>query len=501
MFLRSLFIPLALVGLAGCHSHSHDAQEHDGHEAAKVQYTAYSETFELFAEADPFVAGTPANVLCHFSILPEFRALEQGRVSLVLMVDGKETRQTLEQPTRKGIYSFDITPVQSGDGTLHFEIEHEKGRFEVNAGQVRVFTDQHTAEEAAGQQSVSHTNATIFTKEQSWKVDFATGFPRTEAFGQVIRTSALVTFPPSEEQVVTASAPGIVRYGQANLVSGMEVVKGQPLFTLSSGELSDNNFSVRLAEARSEYLNAKAEHDRAVVLAADRIMAQKDLQAAQSRLEKARAIFDNLEKNTGEQGRRVSSPLSGYIGQVFVRNGAYVEAGQAVLNVAQSKEVFLQAEVPTRYAPVIGNITSATIRSQNGGRAYSLEELGGRIVSAGRNAGPDHFLIPVTLSVSNTVGFIQGEFVEIYLRTRTDAQALTVPLTALLEEQGLFFVWVQLSPELFEKREVKIGSSDGQRVEVIRGLSAEERIVTEGAVMVRLAQATGTLDAHSGHVH
>lgn len=494
-------IPLALLGLAGCHSHSHDTHEHEEHEAVKVQYTAYSESFELFAEADPFVIGISANVLCHFSILPGFRALEAGKVSLVLTIEGKETRQALEQPTRKGIYSFDITPVQAGEGTLRFEIEHKEGRFEVNAGQVRVFADEHTAEEAAGQQSVSHTNATIFTKEQSWKVDFATGFPRTEAFGQAIRTSALVSFPPADEQVVTASAPGIVRYGQANLVSGMEVVKGQTLFTLSSGELSDNNFTVRLAEARSEYLNAKAEHERAVVLAADRIIAQKDLQAAQNRYERTRAVYENLDKNTGEQGRRVSSPISGYIGQVFVRNGAYVEAGQAVLNVALSKDVLLLAEVPTRYASVLKDITSATIRSQNGEAAYSLEELGGRIVAVGRSAGPENFLIPVTLSLANTAGFVPGEFVEIYLKATTSEKALTVPVTALLEEQGLFFVWVQITPELFEKREVKVGSSDGRRIEIVRGLASDERIVTEGAVMVRLAQATGTLDAHSGHVH
>jgi len=35
----------------------------------------------------------------------------------------------------------------------------------------------------------------------------------------------------------------------------------------------------------------------------------------------------------------------------------------------------------------------------------------------------------------------------------------------------------------------------------LSGLQATERVVTAGAVQIKLAQATGTLDAHSGHVH
>jgi multidrug efflux pump subunit AcrA (membrane-fusion protein) len=60
---------------------------------------------------------------------------------------------------------------------------------------------------------------------------------------------------------------------------------------------------------------------------------------------------------------------------------------------------------------------------------------------------------------------------------------------------------VQITPELFEKREVKVGRNDGRGAEILSGLLATERVVTAGAVQIKLAQATGTLDAHSGHVH
>ncbi|MCK7461958.1 MAG: hypothetical protein MZU84_07820 [Sphingobacterium sp.] len=58
-----------------------------------------------------------------------------------------------------------------------------------------------------------------------------------------------------------------------------------------------------------------------------------------------------------------------------------------------------------------------------------------------------------------------------------------------------------MTPELFEKREVLPGVTDGIRTEILKGIFENERIVTQGAVFIKLAQSTGTLDAHSGHVH
>ena len=62
-------------------------------------------------------------------------------------------------------------------------------------------------------------------------------------------------------------------------------------------------------------------------------------------------------------------------------------------------------------------------------------------------------------------------------------------------------MFVQLSPELFEKREVKLGVSDGINSEIIAGLNGDERIISKGAIIVKLAAVSNTLDPHAGHVH
>ena len=94
-------------------------------------------------------------------------------MTIRLMVNGKEVSQTLDNPTRKGIYSFDIQPETAGTGTLKFEIANETGSFEVLVPEVTVFAEHHEAHKASEKVVVSKTNTTVFTKEQSWKVDFA----------------------------------------------------------------------------------------------------------------------------------------------------------------------------------------------------------------------------------------------------------------------------------------------------------------------------------------
>lgn len=487
--------------MVACNQHKHESNGNKEHEEVKFQYTAYSNDFELFAEADAFIVGETANVLSHFTSLPEFKAVEDGKITLILEVNGKEIRNTLAKPTRKGIYSFNIQPETVGKGSLLFQITNNKGNFEVAVPEISVFANTEEAHKAADRVVVSRTNAAVFTKEQSWKVDFASGYPQTGPFGQVIKTTALVQATQGNEMVVAAKSPGIVIYTSNNLFEGKAVNAGQALFTISGEGLTDNNISVKYAEARSNYERAKADYERARELVADRIVSEKDFLSVKNQYETTKAIFDNLRHSAGEQGQSITSPLTGFVRQVFVENGSYVEAGQAVLVVSQNKTLVLLAEVPQRYASLLGTIHTATICSMIDHTTYSLEELNGKILSYGKAANTDNFLIPVTLLINNRGHFIPGSFVEVYLKTSTNTRAITVPVTALLEEQGAYFVWVQVTPELFEKREVHVGETDGIEVEIKAGISAQERIVTLGAMSIKLAQSTCALDAHSGHVH
>lgn len=490
-----LLIPV----LGGCVS---TAPENDHeHEKVKFHYTAYNNDYELYIEADPFIAGDSANVLSHFTLLKEFAPLEKGSIRLLLWVNEKETSQTLSSPFQKGIYNFNIIPEKPGKGRLRFEITGGNGTSVLEIPEVHVYETDEAAHAAAESEEPPKINTTSFTKEQSWKVDFATGYPEKGAFGQVIKTTALVKPSPESEMVITAKTNGIVSFTNNSILEGREVSNRQALFTISGGEMAENNFSVRYSEAKNEFEKASADYERAKELSKDKIVSEKDLLNAKIRYDNARTVFENLNKNFSASGQNVISPINGFVKQVFVRNGSYVEAGEPVLTISQDKTLILTADVSQKYASVLSSIKSADIRTIYDKKVYSLADLNGKIISYGKSAGSGNFLIPVNLEVENRGIFTPGTFVEVYLKTVISMETVSVPNEALLEEQNNFFVYTQINPELFEKREVAVGSTDGLRTEILSGINENDRIVTRGAIFIKLSQSTGTLDAHSGHVH
>ena len=496
IFLFSIF---AII-LAGC-KNEHAADKHDEHNEAKFQYTAYSNEFELFAEADPFIVGETSNVLSHFSILPGFKALEKGSITIHLIINGKETVQTLEKPTRKGIYSFDLKPGTQGIGQLLFDIKTETGNFKVTVPNISVYASEEEADKAAEKAVLSKTNTTVFTKEQSWKIDFATELPKKEAFGQVIKTTAMVQSAQGDEILLSAKSNGIVVLTNDYLLEGKSVSSGQTLFTISGSGLSDNNSAVKFAEAQNNFEKAKSDYERIKELAKDKIVSEKELIDSKNKYENAKLNYENLSKNFSSAGQRVSSTMNGYIRQVFVKNGQFVETGQPIVSISQNKTLILHADVQPKYASILGFINSAVIHPMYDKQIYTLEQLNGKILSFGRSTNNDNYLISVSIEIDNKAGFVPGSFAEVYLKTLTSTQALTIPNSAISEDQGIYFVYVQITPELFEKREVKPGATDGLKTEILSGITENERIVTKGAILIKLAQATGTLDAHSGHVH
>lgn len=500
MNVKVLWVVWLAIAVIAC-NRTKEAGHNDEHAETKIQYTAYSNDFELFAEADFFVVGESAGVLSHFSHLPGFEALENGIVKIRLIAGNQEISQTLDKPTRKGIYKFDLKPEVPGKGRIIFEITTGQGVSQVVIPEVTIYADDQQAIAAIGDNAVSRTNTVSFTKEQSWKIDFATSFPEVIPFGQVIKTTAQVQSAQGNEQIITAKTNGTVLFSSGNVLEGTEIGSGQSLFTISGSGLADNNSSIRFMEAQNNYDRAKADYERLKELADEKIVSEKDLLMKKNEYDNAKAIYENQKNNFSAGGQVVKSPIRGFVKQIFVKNGQFVEAGQPLMTVSQNHELILQADVRQKYAQLLGSISSATIRTPADNQTYTLEQLNGKVLSYGKSANAEYYLIPVTLQIENSGNFITGEFVELFLKTLTNSKALTVPNTSLLEEQGNYYVFVQVNPELFEKREVKTGATDGLRTEILKGVSENERIVTKGATNIKLAQATGTLDAHSGHVH
>lgn len=359
--------------------------------------------------------------------------------------------------------------------------------------------DEHCAHDHEGDYAGLHDLAITFTQIQQGKIDFATDIPRKETFGQVIRATAQVQPSQSDAIVIAAKSGGIVSFGGKNLVEGQAVAAGQSLLVISGEGLSDNNMNVRYAEAKAAYQKAEDAYKRAAALVEDKIISQRAFVETRSEYETAKAVYDNLARYAGSKGLSVIAPQSGYIQQLWVDNGAFVEEGQALVSIIQNKSLLIKADVASKYASLLPTISDATFRVN--GNTLSLKSLNGKVLSYGKVLREDNYMLPVTFQVDHAPQLLPGAFLETYIKTQGNQEVMTLPNSALTEEQGLFFVYVQLTPEAFEKREVTVGATDGIRTEIRSGIAPDERVVTQGAVSVKLAQSAGALDPHAGHVH
>lgn len=335
-------------------------------------------------------------------------------------------------------------------------------------------------------------------------------FPHAKAYAAGVKTEKLastdfygvlpvggkVLAASGDEAAIVSTVAGVVRMNR-NVSEGMPVGRGDAIASVSTSSMPEGDVSTR---ARVEYENAKAEYDRAERLVSDKIISEKEYQAAKARLATAKLAYDAVEAKTTTRGVAMTSPIGGYVKECFVKEGDYVDVGQPIATVTSSKRLRLRAEVPERDYGMLSKVVSAKFRTSASDRIYDLRDLNGKLLSYGRTAGAESTFVPVVFEFDNVGDVISGSFAEIFLLTSPTGKAITVPVSALNEEMGVYYVYERLDDDCYRRRIVKKGMTDGDRIEIVSGLKGDEEIVTEGAVHVRLASASHAIPGHT-HNH
>ena len=359
----------------------------------------------------------------------------------------------------------------------------------------------HSSQPAAHSHEHNHgDDAITFPIDQQKKIDFEVVEVVTEPLYQVIRTSAQIVPSQESEKILTATTSGIVTFESKDIVHGLDVKSGQVLFSIDNDEMADDNLSTRREEVEVEYEKAKLDYERKQTLAEDKIISESELLDAKAEYLKAKKHYDNMLKNYPEGKTLHRATISGSIGEVLVPNNSYVEAGQAIMTLTQNDKLYLRADLQSKYYPVLKDIKTANVKT-NEGIVYSLNDLGGRLLSYGKTTDVNNPLIPVTFEVKNNGNLIPGSFVEIFITAESDKMGVMLPNSAIVEEMGIYCVFVQTCVEDFEKRIITKGVTDGSKTQILKGVAAGERVVSKGAVNVKLAQGSAALDPHAGHVH
>jgi RND family efflux transporter MFP subunit len=348
------------------------------------------------------------------------------------------------------------------------------------------------------EESAEHHNSDeiVITPEQAKEAGIEVVEVQPSTFRNTIKTGGQILSAQGDESVAVAPMAGIVHFS-GSVTEGKSVGRGTPLLTISADKIVDGD---PVARARVAFENAEKEYLRAKKLVESKIISEKDFAKIELDYNNARISYEAIAKGSARSGKSVTAPIGGFVKSVMVSEGEYVNVGQPLVSVTQNRKLYLRAEVSERYYQYLSSISSANFVTSYDGKSYELDSLGGRLLSAGKSSDGESFYIPVTFEFDNRGDVVPGSYVDVYLQTTAMENVISVPRTALTEEQGLHFVYLQIDEEGYKRQEVTLGADNGVSVQILSGLKAGDKLVTRGAYRVKLASASNAIPAHT-HEH
>jgi RND family efflux transporter MFP subunit len=497
ILLATLFIACSNNNQGG-HTHDtiggHAAHDDHGHEVGALSYTLFANDYELFVEFPALTVGQTSAFAAHFTQLSTYKPVAEGKLTVSIVKGDKGIRHSVDAPSSPGIFRPALQPKEAGTYKLIFELVSSIGNVTFEILQIQVYDNAdeaaHASEEEACGDEIS------YLKEQAWKTDFATEEVAFKPFYSVIHTSAKVSGQPQSSVAVNAQAEG-----QINLLAvvGQSVKKGD-LLAVVSGSGIENNINIKLKESKIAFEKSKADFNRSKPLATKQVVSQKDFLQIESQYKQDSLRYYQLANQVSQNGLKITSPIDGFVSKVNVSNGQFVNNGAVVLNVTNRNQLLIEAFVNQSDFQKVSGIYDANFTFADGKESITLTELNGKVTSKNAFVNENTTRIPVSFSALNNGKLMPGMYLEAFLKTGKKDKALVIPLSAIIEEQGQYYVFVQTGGESFVKRQIEITNNDGIFTEITSGLTVGDRIVTKGAYQIKLAAMAGDLPLH-GHTH
>lgn len=243
--------------------------------------------------------------------------------------------------------------------------------------------------------------------------------------------------------------------------------------------------------ANADLVQATQAFDRANELFKRTLVSQQALDDARAALQSKRAIYNAALQNgknlrasiqaseatmklAGRQLRDtdIRAPFDGFVEKRLVNLGELVKTQMPVMAVVRLNPLKVIAEIPEKMAPWISAGQAVDLQVD----AYQGRKFTGRVsrISPGVNASTRAF--PFEALVPNTDTVLKpGTFARVHIESGKIDDVLSVPYAALQYRYGVNRVFV-VNGDKLAMRELSVGERLGDRIEVVSGVKAGERV-------------------------
>ncbi len=511
------------------HGHAHEtekdhgdeaeqADEHGhGHEPGAIAVTHFSATTELFVEYPALVIGEESAFAAHLTQLADFRPVASGTFSVHLSSAGAASESfSVDAPSIPGIFRPIAIPTIAGERQLRLELKADNLSVIHDLGTVQVYADKHSA--LAAQVEEEEAESISFLKEQQWKVDFALEQVEKRRLRASIPATGNIQARSDGEILVSAPSAGHLSNNNAFPRLGTQVIAGETLAIIIpkvAGDVDVTSLELAVQRAQAQFQLASRERKRLADLVAQQAAAKKrlnvaenaerlaraDLKAAKQRLQQYQRSLNNADAKK-QHGVSIRAPISGTLVDIRITAGSFVEQGQPLFHIVDTKRLWLEANIAEADLGRLQNPDSAWFQVEGFKNSFSIEaENGGQLIAAGSVVDASSRTAPLLFEFDNSDKHLRvGMFAQVHVWTGAARDAVALPVSALVNEAGQEVAYVMLGGESFERRVLRLGIREGDYVEVKSGIEAGERVVSRGAYLVRLAAASPAEAGH-GHAH
>jgi Cu(I)/Ag(I) efflux system membrane fusion protein len=337
-------------------------------------------------------------------------------------------------------------------------------------------SEGETHARAAGDVAADSAMAVALSREEAERIGVTFAVASVRTLSREVRTVGQVTYDETRVKAISPKVDGWVERLFVNY-TGQAVRRGEPLLAV---------YSPMLVTAQEELLLAHRLRSDVAGGTPDAVRSADELvRSARRRLLYWDVPPDEVERveRTGEARRTLTlmSPVSGFVVEKAVLAGQRIMAGDALYRVADLSVVWVEGEVFEQdlAAVSVGHAVSAEFESFPGERWL------GRISYIYPTLSPETRTARVRVEIANSgLRLKPGMYATLIVRGSGRVDALSVPRSAVLVTGERHLVFVKRGDGKLEPRDVTIGMSTSDRVEVREGLAAGDTVVASATFLV-----------------
>jgi len=320
----------------------------------------------------------------------------------------------------------------------------------------------------------------------------ATVEAKTGTLNKEINAVGIVQYDQSRQAKVTAWIAGRIDKLNVNTV-GAYVSKDRPVAEVYSPDLLATQQEYLLAVKSRDQLKGSPfpsisqNGDGLVASARQRLMLYGVKESQIAELEKAGKPTIRLP---------IYTPLSGTVIEKMVQQGQYVNVGEVLFSIADLSRVWVEIDVFENEVPYVRVGQQVEIRSAvEHGAVFN-----GRVSFVYPFHDPKTHTVKARVEMPNPGHMLRPDmFVNAIIRVPL-VKGIVIPVTAVVDTGKRQVVWVETSPGMFEPREVQAGERIDDKVQVLSGIKAGDKVAVSGSYLIDSeSQLKGGGQEHSQH--